>query len=562
MEREEIQNVFALNSEFKEIHISEAKSGRQGYFCIGCKREMQAVKTLIPGRMSYFRHDHNASSGTKCTYSDETYRHKVAKEILLQKKYVKVPSVIKYPSDKISGNPMLISNATVIYAHRVRSEIIIYENDFGEIIWEKTSQVTSSKHLFIKPDIVFFDESDNPILIIELVATHKVNFKKSVILKRLGINAISISIPKGTLQEIGSLFDKVSHTRWIYNFDYDSTEFISDSNSNIEGIPTINDDQRDLLKESLKCRTAQINNLIRSIRKCMDSERFKSASRSIESEILRNEDNTERERNDLEQKEELLERGAREILDRIRNDITRKHQERRANVGKAKRIIEFEEQSIQKKFDELAELQRKTIENHRSELVERHGRFLEEKYRSTISNLETRRNELEERYRRTQNAHIETIEEQTESIRVLRRIIDRESENFRNFESDQRTTEKSIDTLRRRIEEERASIQKYERKGTEFEKRGCDIRNEQERIIETIGRARQQEECDGKSSGGEGIGENENRGNIGSEISRLLAQRKHEAEIFILITEAKANNRRIKQAIDIVRCGTYKNWHE
>lgn len=562
MEREEIQNVFALNSEFKEIHISEAISGRQGYFCIGCKREMQAVKTLIPGRMSYFRHDHNASIVPKCTYSDETYRHKIAKEILLQKKYVKVPSVIKYPPDKNFGKPMLISNATVIYAHRVRSEIIIYKNDYGEIVWENTSKVTSSKHLFIKPDIVFFDEKDNPILIIELVATHKVNLEKTVTLKRLGINAISISIPKGTIQEIENIIDSVSHTKWIYNYDYDNTEYRSDSNSNIEGIPTINDDQRDLLKESLKCRTAQINNLIRSIRMCMDSERFKSASRSIESEILRIEDNTERERNDLEQKEELLERGAREILDRIRNDITRKHHERRANVEKAKRIIEFEEQSIQKKYDELAELQRKTTENHRSEFIKRHGRFLEEKYRPTINGLESKRNELEERYRRTQNAHIETIEEQTESIRDLRKIIDRESENFRNLESDQRKREKSIDTLRRRIEEERESIQKYERKGTEFEKRGCDIRNERERIIETIGRARQQEEFGCKSSGGEGIGENENQGNIGSEISRLLAQRKHEAEIFIFITEAKANNRRIKQAIDIVRSGAYKNWHE
>ncbi|RZK15281.1 MAG: hypothetical protein EOO43_15300, partial [Flavobacterium sp.] len=50
-------NVYASNVQEKPIHISEAESGRKGYFCLGCKKEMQAVKAKKEKRMSYFRHD-------------------------------------------------------------------------------------------------------------------------------------------------------------------------------------------------------------------------------------------------------------------------------------------------------------------------------------------------------------------------------------------------------------------------------------------------------------------------------------------------------------------------
>ena len=35
------QNDWAYNDDFtKELHISEAKSGLNGYYCLGCKREI------------------------------------------------------------------------------------------------------------------------------------------------------------------------------------------------------------------------------------------------------------------------------------------------------------------------------------------------------------------------------------------------------------------------------------------------------------------------------------------------------------------------------------------
>ncbi len=78
-------NVYASNVEDKIIHISEARSGKKGYFCLGCSREMQAVKSKIENYRSYFRHDpKGVEPNRKCTYSDETHRHKLAKDILQQ----------------------------------------------------------------------------------------------------------------------------------------------------------------------------------------------------------------------------------------------------------------------------------------------------------------------------------------------------------------------------------------------------------------------------------------------------------------------------------------------
>ncbi|WP_373942607.1 hypothetical protein OEG92_05220 [Polaribacter sejongensis] len=53
----EEQNEFAENVKGEVIYILDAESGRKGYFCIGCKTQMQAVRTKIKGRKSYFRHD-------------------------------------------------------------------------------------------------------------------------------------------------------------------------------------------------------------------------------------------------------------------------------------------------------------------------------------------------------------------------------------------------------------------------------------------------------------------------------------------------------------------------
>ena len=154
--KKEIQNVYANNVRMEEIHISKAESGRKGYFCQGCQKEMQAVISRLPNRISYFRHDYNAIKGLpKCTYSDETYRHKLAKQLLIALKRVKVPALYKYPPKDIGGVPMFLSEPKFIEAEYVRPELYFYENEMGEVRWSRSISSEESKYLLLKPDIVF-----------------------------------------------------------------------------------------------------------------------------------------------------------------------------------------------------------------------------------------------------------------------------------------------------------------------------------------------------------------------------------------------------------------------
>lgn len=67
----------------KHLHISFAKSGLQGYYCIGCSKEIQAVKRKNPNHKDYYRQNAaNVDKNTvECTFSSEDYRNKLAGHI-------------------------------------------------------------------------------------------------------------------------------------------------------------------------------------------------------------------------------------------------------------------------------------------------------------------------------------------------------------------------------------------------------------------------------------------------------------------------------------------------
>ena len=173
-------NVYAHNIENQPKHISEVESGRKGYFCMGCGREMQAKKSIKI--TEYFSHDpKNIKNTGKCTYSDETYRHKLAKEILQRIKKIKVPTLYKYPPKGTDGMAMKIKDAHFVDADTVKNELQFYEDESGIIHYGRGINfiTETDKNSLIQPDVTFFDSSDNPILLIELVATHK--DRKSVV---------------------------------------------------------------------------------------------------------------------------------------------------------------------------------------------------------------------------------------------------------------------------------------------------------------------------------------------------------------------------------------------
>lgn len=451
--KKEIQNVFANNVRMEEIHISKAESGRKGYFCQGCQKEMQAVKSRMPNRISYFRHDYNAVKGLpKCTYSDETFRHKLAKQFLIALKRVKVPALYKYPPKNIGGIPMFLSESKFIEAEYVRPELYFYENELGEVRCSRTISSEESKYLLLKPDIVFFDKDEKPILLIEIVATHKITEKKQLDLKRLGIDTIQITIPKDSPENIERTFTITERTKWIYNYEQAITEYIPIPNQSPEGISSTDEEQRKLLEESARCRKAQINNLIRTITRCLESEQYRAIAGNIESEISRVEGNTETNRESYDNQRENDKLYFEDLRRDIRKGIDSKHRERRENIEKGQRLFKIEEKEFLQHYEQWHKENQSNIDNLRKGI----GRTVSEKYRSRRESTEKRRRDLEERYNR-KTTEIEGIRESSEGT-------------FRDLYQQISNIGRDIDRTRERINDIITEKNRLDDKITDFER--------------------------------------------------------------------------------------------
>ncbi|RXG15012.1 hypothetical protein DSM03_104170 [Leeuwenhoekiella aestuarii] len=352
------------------IHISQAESGKQGYFCLGCKKEMQAVKGKI--REHYFRHHAKnvKNDYTECVRANREYRERIARDILQRLKRLKVPAVYKYPPRGSDGMPNKLAEAEWIEAAKVVSELTFYEDENCEIHYGSDPDI-DERYMSIRPDITFFDAGGKPILFLEFVVTHKIDEKKKNKLYRFGINTVQIIIPKKSEELIEQVFKSSRSIKWVYNEIEANTEYVYVSDTSGRGVWEIDDDQRKLFEESYKCRKNQIANLIRSVRTALESESYKQAERIFEREISRVESATEAERAGLESMEERLEGEVRD---------------------------EFAER--RKKL----ESEGRTIDVRREELREKRGR-LEKGYQST-------KRKLEEEQERADN--VEQLRESTE----------------------------------------------------------------------------------------------------------------------------------------------------
>src|SRR5690554_7472925 len=161
-----------------------------GYFCLGCKKVMQAVlpKTKIS---KYFRH-HVAKNRpeNRCTFSQESHRHFLSKTFLKDLNRIKVPSLNKYP-DSPDDPIYQIREPQYINAHSVVLERAIFEDENGNIQLTSKEKI-DDKYLYFIPDAILLNEKNDPILLVEFVATHKPNQEKLMKLKRLGIDAIQV----------------------------------------------------------------------------------------------------------------------------------------------------------------------------------------------------------------------------------------------------------------------------------------------------------------------------------------------------------------------------------
>lgn len=534
-------NVYALNVKDDVVHISEVESGQKGYFCLGCGKDLQAVKSKLENRIHYFRHaPTDVRIERKCTYSDETHRHKLAKEILARLKHIKVPAVYKYPPKDYDGLANLLKESVLVEAHSVEMERTFYEDSTGEINWGANKDV-DEKYLLVKPDITFFDINKKPILFIELVATHGVNAAKKAKLNRLGINTIQVKIPKDSPASIEDNFYTTERIKWIYNYDEECAKYIPIPNKNTTGIPSIDEEQRRLFAESFQCRQAQINNLIRTIKRVLESKQYGDVEKGLRSELSRVEANSREHQSRLES-----------VREEHRNRVIKQLESRNEAFESEKEQFEKEEREFERHYYDLERrytAKRKELEGEEKSIDrELRGDFEDE--RGNGSSIEARRAgirfksaEVKLAIDREEN-EIRRIEKELaghpEYVRAEESALTKRFERFteetlRNISSGLREIEElpaRFDSNKGRIADEYRAAEEEARKGDE------DLRR---RISEAVS----------------------TRDDKGSfRVSRRIRDIFYSRESLKDIGETRRLLQRIRKAHDACKDRTYLNWME
>lgn len=411
---------YANNVHSQRIHILEAESGKKGYFCPGCGGEKVAIRPTVLNIKPHFRHTAEGMKKHKqanCTYSDESTRHKIAKDVLQIIKKIKVPPVY-FSKD---GAKYLIESSKFIEASSVRNEVYIFEDSNGKIILgNKQLAVDNNKFFLIKADVVFFDQENNPIIIIEIYASNKVDEDKKAKLFRLGINAVEVSIPKHfDPQLINDNFLKIDNTEWIYNTHYDKfydktftselEKRYSSSPEQPSGVP--------FNSETFECRKNRLGNAIRLLERFMESSEFIERRGNLKAEISRTESIKEKIGRDIELAQERFQeldgRARGEAKGRILQDFEKRrvrHERSFATIKDKERELRerfkteeedlegrynkkageliSDEDRVRKKLDQIKRI-RKYIEarffRDKGELQTREGRFREELQREEDS---------------------------------------------------------------------------------------------------------------------------------------------------------------------------------
>lgn len=416
------QNEYAKNVKGEHLFIMDAESGRKGYWCIGCDAEMEAVrrkKNLL--HKSYFRHiaKDKKKGEIPCTFSNQDFRHNLAIDILQRTKRIKVPNLYKYAPDGKSAK--LIQEAKFIEAHSVKAELSFYEDDDGNVLFGKNPEI-DNKNLLIRPDVTFFDIQGKPILLIEIVVSHKLNDEKKAKIRRLGIDTIQIIIPKESPENIAQNFLVTKNTKWVFNYVEQNTNYFQLPSGNTEGISQIDELQMGLLRESIICRRNQISNLIRSITKCVESQLYKRVEFNIGQEIQR----IERATREHESRLEEIQRG-------IEIEISSEFRERREKLNERNRRFQSDKGDLERRYYSKRNLLRKEQEDT--------DREIEFRYRVGKSEEEIRSEfEFEER-----------IVEEDE--RRIRSFIESDKSFERKFDDEERSIDEEFERLRSEITE-------------------------------------------------------------------------------------------------------------
>jgi hypothetical protein len=519
------RNEYAKDNFGNHVYILDVEKGQKGYWCIGCGFEMQAVHGTIENRKKFFRHvAEGVETKRNCTFSNEEYRHKLAIEILQFTKRIKVPNLYSYSQD--GKKKILLKESKFIEADHVRAELTFYEDDDGNIKWGKNPDLVN-KNLLIRPDLTFFNAKGEPLLLLEIVVSHKIDDEKKVKLKRLGIDTIQIKIPKDSEENIKKGLETSINTQWVYNNEQERTNFIQISKRDRTQVLPAEELEKRLFRESYECRKSQLGNLIRSIEKCLGSQQYRGLVDQFEHELSRVKTNTESNRVRLEElRKRIRTRVSEKIRDKIEG-VERQEEEFAEELNRESGIIQrsFDAAKRQRdenfgKLEERYQSKKRELEDSRIEYF-REERKIDE-FIESFDGIGSRKETIREASGRLQT-EIEGIsgnendfrtgitkrrrDEQSkysESYRAIRARINTLSEEFRRkeFEIDEfekseqssfaesyRSIETEIDSLTTEFERKESAIIKYLRE--EERKFINGIRIEEESIEDEIKRFRE-----------------------------------------------------------------------
>lgn len=500
-EKEDLINDWAYSEKHqKEIHISKAESGLKGYRCLGCHSQMVAnIQKKNPNWLSYFSHyasDVNKEK-VECLRASKTYREKIARTILNELKYVNAPAIYKYPPLGSDENlfPMKIKTRRKIEAAYTKAELSFYENEDGIIKWDKKPLITT-KDLLIRPDVTFFDKDHKPILFIEFIVYSKIKPDKFLKLSRLGIDTLQINIPRRSEADIEKVLKSSRTYKWVYNEKEANTEYFPVFRKNTEDLSQINDNERIIFEEDFKCRQTEINWLIRSIKRNLQSEQYRTIEFGLNQQIQKVERNTKSANQKLGDLEESNRRDALarntnkdEYEDTTYTDLEAKYIAEKEELDESISIESFNQRArkriidaIQGEKEEIRRIEQEEID-FEIEIRER----VQDKFSKIIGRERKEIDSLEETIRTAIDRELVSTNSAIESLGILYDDIPRATANEFEFLKEIENREIGLlDEEKRGLENKISNDFKGEIQFEESEIRR--IRKEQENIEESAGK--------------------------------------------------------------------------
>lgn len=531
----DIYNDIANDVNGNPVYIKDVDRGRKGYFCPTCQNQMVAVRS--DKIRSHFRHDPNYVkniSGT-CTYSSESYRHKLAKEFIQIHKKIKLPALYKHPPEELLGKPStLLKSSEWIYADKVHIEMPIYEDTNNSICYGHNRENSP-----LRPDALFLDANGDIILLIEFIVSNDISEEKYALIRYYGINTIKLYIPKTSPADIEKAILTSSNTQWVYNYEQENTKYKEPHpGESTERISfTAPGREKDSNWKWESCFKFRIRNVVRGIERVMETSEFKQRKGEIDSSIFRIEkstkelenklsDHTDTVRNRLQDEFGVLaiqeEKKYRDLEARYLQ-VAEEHREKESGIEEAireskysseerARAIESEKRSIKEGANRAA-IERDRIARRRLEIGY--------KLVSTKDHVDQRTREIRKEFEELCSRELNKIREEE---REIEESIFRITEIIRGLPGDFAT----------RTEEFR---QRFRERGRESARKFDDLRGKLDRFIETRDH--------------EGVQFNNKK-----RFNDLFEAR----ELFNDLQNEESDKYRIRKAFELFKSGAYKNW--